>query len=52
MCIRDSIVTGNVSSVVAVILAGVAFAAACYMELGKLPFDQAEACLLYTSRCV
>ena len=34
------IVTGNVSSVVAVILA---FAAACYMELGKLPFDQAEA---------
>ena len=28
---------------VAVILAGVAFAAACYMELGKLPFDQAEA---------
>ena len=30
------IVTGNV-------LAGVAFAAACYMELGKLPFDQAEA---------
>ena len=30
-------------SVVAVILAGVAFAAACYMELGKLPFDQAEA---------
>ena len=36
------IVTGNVSSVVAVILAGVAFAAACYMELGKLPFDQAE----------
>lgn len=37
------IVTGNVSSVVAVILAGVAFAAACYMELGKLPFDQAEA---------
>lgn len=37
------IVTGNISSVVAVILAGVAFAAACYMELGKLPFDQAEA---------
>lgn len=37
------IITGNVSSVVAVILAGVAFAAACYMELGKLPYDQAEA---------
>lgn len=25
------------------ILAGIAFAIACYMELGKLPFDQAEA---------
>ena len=34
---------GRVDARVAVILAGVAFAAACYMELGKLPFDQAEA---------
>lgn len=33
----------EVSSPVAMILAGVAFAVACYMELGKLPFDQAEA---------
>ena len=37
------IMTGAVDAPVAVILAGIAFAIACYMELGKLPFDQAEA---------
>ncbi|AJC11531.1 hydrogenase 3 membrane subunit [Berryella intestinalis] len=31
------------SSPVAVIVAGVAFAIACYIELGKLPYDAAEA---------
>ena len=35
--------TGAIDAPVAVILAGIAFAIACYMELGKLPFDQAEA---------
>lgn len=33
----------EVSSPVAVIVAGIAFAAACYIELGKLPYDMAEA---------
>lgn len=28
---------------VAVVVAGIAFAAACYVELGKIPFDMAEA---------
>lgn len=37
------IVTGAIDAPVAVILAGIAFCLACYMELGKLPFDQAEA---------
>ncbi|MFR2054229.1 MAG: hydrogenase 4 subunit D, partial [Collinsella sp.] len=37
------IMTGTIDAPVAVILAGIAFAIACYMELGKLPFDQAEA---------
>ena len=37
------IMTGAIDAPVAVILAGIAFAIACYMELGKLPFDQAEA---------
>ena len=37
------ILAGNIQAPVAVVLAGIAFAAACYMELGKLPFDQAEA---------
>ena len=35
------IMTGAIDAPVAVILAGIAFAIACYMELGKLPFDQA-----------
>ena len=30
-------------SPIAVVIAGIAFAIACYMELGKLPFDLAEA---------
>ena len=33
----------TVSSPVAVAVAGVAFAVACYVELGKIPFDMAEA---------
>lgn len=37
------IATGAIDAPVAVILAGIAFCLACYMELGKLPFDQAEA---------
>lgn len=37
------IMTSAIDAPVAVILAGIAFAIACYMELGKLPFDQAEA---------
>ena len=37
------ILTGDIQTPVAVVLSGIAFAAACYMELGKLPFDQAEA---------
>lgn len=37
------VMTGAIDAPVAVILAGIAFAIACYMELGKLPFDQAEA---------
>ena len=32
-----------VTSPVAVVVAGVAFAVACYVELGKVPFDMAEA---------
>ena len=38
-----AIATGHVSSIGAVFLAGVAFAFACYFELGKLPYDMAEA---------
>lgn len=37
------ILAGDIQAPVAVVLAGIAFVAACYMELGKLPFDQAEA---------
>ena len=33
----------SATSPVGVVLAGVAFACACYIELGKLPFDMAEA---------
>ena len=39
----DAVATLSVSSPVGVVLAGVAFFAACYVELGKLPFDLAEA---------
>ncbi len=45
-CIGDmgSAIAGlSVTSPIGVILAGVAFACACYVELGKLPFDMAEA---------
>ena len=38
-----SIAAGVVSSPLGVIVAGIAFAIACYVELGKLPFDVAEA---------
>lgn len=34
---------GYVSAPISVILAGVAFAFACYVELGKLPYDASEA---------
>ena len=37
------IMTGAIDAPVAVILAGIAFAIACYMELGKLPFDRGRA---------
>ena len=43
LCGVDSSNAYAVDAPVAVILAGIAFAIACYMELGKLPFDQAEA---------
>ena len=39
----QSVSLGMVSSPIAVVLAGVAFAFACYVELGKLPYDMAEA---------
>ena len=37
--------TGSLQAqpLVAVVVAGVAFAMACYIEMGKLPFDLAEA---------
>ncbi len=41
--IGAAISSGHVSSLGAVFLAGVAFAFACYFELGKLPYDMAEA---------
>jgi hydrogenase-4 component C len=41
--IGQSIASGNVSSIGAVILSGVACGFACYFELGKLPYDMAEA---------
>lgn len=37
------IATGDVTTPIAAVLAAIAFAVACYMELGKLPYDQAEA---------
>ncbi len=39
----DMVATLSASSPVGVTLAGIAFFAACYVELGKLPFDLAEA---------
>jgi hydrogenase-4 component C len=41
--IGTAITTGNVSSIGAVLLSGVACAFASYFELGKLPYDMAEA---------
>jgi hydrogenase-4 component C len=41
--IGTSIATGHVSSIGAVMLSGVACAFASYFELGKLPYDMAEA---------
>ncbi len=41
--IGEAIATGHVKSVGAVLLAGVAFSHAAYFELGKLPYDMAEA---------
>lgn len=38
-----TIATGGATAPVAVVLAAVAFALACYVELGKVPFDMAEA---------
>jgi hydrogenase-4 component C len=39
----QAISLGAVSAPIAVVIAGVAFAFACYVELGKLPYDAAEA---------
>lgn len=39
----QSVSLGFVSAPISVILAGVAFAFACYVELGKLPYDASEA---------
>ncbi|MDR2035281.1 MAG: NADH-quinone oxidoreductase subunit H [Coriobacteriales bacterium] len=39
----DAIASGAVVNPIAVTLAGIAFACACYIELGKLPYDLAEA---------
>jgi hydrogenase-4 component C len=39
----EAIASGHVRSLGAIVLAGVAFAFACYFELGKLPYDMAEA---------
>lgn len=41
--IGTAISTGHVGSIGAVLLSGIAFAFACYFELGKLPYDMAEA---------
>jgi hydrogenase-4 component C len=41
--IGEAIATGNVTSIGAVMLAGVACCFASYFELGKLPYDMAEA---------
>ena len=38
-----SVATFTATPPVAVVVAGVAFAIACYMEMGKVPFDMAEA---------
>jgi hydrogenase-4 component C len=39
----EAIASLSIDRPIAVCVAGVAFAAACYIELGKLPFDAAEA---------
>lgn len=39
----EAVATLQVSSPVGLIIAGIAFAWACYIELGKLPYDMAEA---------
>lgn len=39
----QAIATGTASNPVALVVAGIAFFCACYIELGKLPFDMAEA---------
>lgn len=39
----DSVASLSASPLVAVVVAGAAFACACYIEMGKLPFDMAEA---------
>ncbi len=41
--IATALASGTVPPSLALILAGIAFAAACYVELGKLPYDMAEA---------
>jgi len=41
--IGTAIVEGHTGAVAATLLAGVAFAFTCYVELGKLPYDMAEA---------
>ncbi len=38
-----AIASGSATNPVAVIVAGIAFALACYIEMGKLPYDVAEA---------
>ena len=38
-----AIASGQVGSPVAMVIAAIAFALACYVELGKLPYDMAEA---------
>lgn len=37
------VASGTCANPIAMVLAGIAFAAACYVELGKLPYDFAEA---------
>jgi hydrogenase-4 component C len=41
--IGSKIAAGDLKSIIAIVLAGIAFAFTIYVELGKLPFDLAEA---------